>query len=467
MDPASPAVTTRLWHPFADMAAVSASGELVLESGEAAYVVDEEGRRYLDAAAGLWYCNVGHGRREIAEAAAAQMTRLAAYSAFGDLATRPALDLSERLSAMAPMPDARVFLTSGGSDSVDTAVKLVRRYWTEVGRPERTAIVTRTHAYHGMHLAGTSLAGIAANRLGHGDLDAAVVQVDWDDSGSLEAVLDERDDVAAFFCEPVIGAGGVYAPPPGYLREVRELCRRHDVLFVADEVITGYGRVGSMFGSERWNLRPDVVLTAKGITSGYVPLGAVLVSGRVAEPFWVDRGSPVMWRHGYTYSAHATACAAALANLDIVEREGLVERVASLQHVLGRALAPLSAYDAVSEVRAGVGLLGAVEFTPDAVGTGMPARVIAGLRERGVLTRTLASGAIQVSPSFVVSEADIAVIAAALEESLRSAGAVRASAARVDPAAPLGGSLLGNPSPGERAVAFDDRYYADQRPPHH
>jgi len=280
-------------------------------------------------------------------------------------------------------------------------------------------------------------------------------------------LLDERDDIAAFFCEPVIGAGGVYAPPPGYLREVRELCRRHDVLFVADEVITGYGRVGSMFGSERWNLRPDVVLTAKGITSGYVPLGAVLVSGRVAEPFWVDRGSPVMWRHGYTYSAHATACAAALANLDIVEREGLVERVASLQHVLGRALAPLSAYDAVSEVRAGVGLLGAVEFTPDAVGTGMPARVIAGLRERGVLTRTLASGAIQVSPSFVVSEADIAVIAAALEESLRSAGAVRASAARVDPAAPLGGSLLGNPSPGERAVAFDDRYYADQRPPHH
>ena len=314
------------------MAAVGRTGELVLASGEGAYVVDESGRRYLDAAAGLWYCNVGHGRREIADAAAEQMRRLAAYSAFGDLATRPALDLAERLSAMAPMADARVFLTSGGSDSVDTAVKLARRYWTEVGRPERTAIVTRTHAYHGMHLAGTSLAGIAANRLGHGDLDAAVVQVDWDDSGALEDVLDERDDVAAFFCEPVIGAGGVYAPPPGYLREVRELCRRHGVLFVADEVICGYGRVGAMFASDRWNLDPDVVLTAKGITSGYIPLGAVLVSGRVAEPFWADRAAPVIWRHGYTYSAHATACAVAMANLDIVEREGLVARVDGLQH---------------------------------------------------------------------------------------------------------------------------------------
>ncbi|MFM7210434.1 MAG: aminotransferase class III-fold pyridoxal phosphate-dependent enzyme, partial [Actinomycetota bacterium] len=148
------------------MAAVSAKGELVLASGEGAYVTDETGRRYLDASAGLWYCNVGHGRTRIAEAAARQMSTLAAYSAFGDLATRPALDLAERLSALAPMSDAKVFLTSGGSDSVDTAVKLVRRYWAELGSPHRSVIVTRTHAYHGMHLAGTSLAGIPANRQG-------------------------------------------------------------------------------------------------------------------------------------------------------------------------------------------------------------------------------------------------------------------------------------------------------------
>ena len=304
---------TRLWHPFADMAAVSAVGEMVIDRGEGAYVVDEQGRRYLDASAGLWYCNVGHGREALADAAAAQMRRLASYSAFGDLATRPALDLAERLAATAPLHDARVFLTSGGSDSVDTAVKLVRRYWAELGHPERTVIVTREHAYHGMHLAGTSLAGIEANRAGHGDLDPAVVQVPWDDADALEALLSERDDIAAFFCEPIIGAGGVYAPPGDYLARVRETCRRHDVLFVADEVICGYGRAGAMFASERWALDPDVMLTAKGITSGYIPLGAVIVAGRVAEPFWTPGAVPVMWRHGYTYSAHATACAVALA----------------------------------------------------------------------------------------------------------------------------------------------------------
>lgn len=458
--PASRFDATRLWHPFADMAAVSRNGELVLASGHGAYVVDESGRRYLDAAAGLWYCNVGHGREEIADAAAAQMRRLAAYSAFGDLATRPALDLAGRLSAMAPMADARVFLTSGGSDSVDTAVKLVRRYWAEVGQPGRSAIVTRRHAYHGMHLAGTSLAGIPANRDGHGDLDAGVIRVEWDDSGALEDVLDARDDVAAFFCEPVIGAGGVYAPPPGYLREVRELCRRHGVLFVADEVICGYGRVGAMFASERWSLDPDMVLTAKGITSGYVPLGAVLVSGRVAEPFWADRGSPVVWRHGYTYSAHATACAAAMANLDIVEREGLVSRVSDLQDVLGRALAPLAAFDAVSQVRAGVGLLGAVDFVPEAAAGGMPARVIAALRERGVLTRTLASGAIQVSPSFVIDEDEIGVLASALAEALEAAGSSRAPG-------PGAGPVLPPRAPDEDVEAFDDRHYLEDVPPHH
>lgn len=263
------------------MAAVADQGELVIDRGEGAHVIDEQGRRYLDASAGLWYCNVGHGREELAEAAAAQMRRLASYSAFGDLATRPALDLADRLAEMAPMSQARIFLTSGGSDSVDTAVKLVRRYWAEMGQPGRSVIVTREHAYHGMHLAGTSLAGIAANRAGHGTLDPAVVQVPWDDADALEALLAGRDDVAAFFCEPIIGAGGVYAPPRGYLDRVREICRRHGVLFVADEVICGYGRAGDMFASTRWSLDPDVVLTAKGITSGYIPLGAVLVAGSV------------------------------------------------------------------------------------------------------------------------------------------------------------------------------------------
>jgi adenosylmethionine-8-amino-7-oxononanoate aminotransferase len=441
------------------MAAVAASGELVIDRGEGAHVIDEQGRRYLDASAGLWYCNVGHGRAELADASAAQMRRLASYSAFGDLATRPALDLAQRLAEMAPMDDARIFLTSGGSDSVDTAVKLVRRYWAELGQPERSVIVTREHAYHGMHLAGTSLAGIDANRAGHGDLDPAVVQVPWDDADALDALLDSRSDVAAFFCEPIIGAGGVYAPPRDYLARVRETCRRHGVLFVADEVISGYGRAGAMFASTRWSLDPDVMLTAKGITSGYIPLGAVLVAGRVAAPFW-DRGpAPVMWRHGYTYSAHATACAVALANLDILEQEQLIARVDTLQHRLGAVLLPLAAYDVVSEVRAGVGLLAAVDYTPEAKAAGVPARVLAELRQRGVLTRNLASGALQVSPSFVIEDADVTLLGEAIAESLVASGAART---------PLPSSgLLPDITEDEAVTSYDDRHYLEQRPPHH
>lgn len=450
---------TRLWHPFADMAAVAAAGELVIDRGEGAYVVDEHGRRYLDASAGLWYCNVGHGRAALADAAAAQMRRLASYSAFGDLATRPALDLAQRLAAMAPMEEARVFLTSGGSDSVDTAVKLVRRYWAERGHPERTVIVTREHAYHGMHLAGTSLAGIEANRAGHGDLDPAVVQVPWDDADALESLLSSRSDVAAFFCEPIIGAGGVYSPPGDYLARVRETCRRHGVLFVADEVICGYGRAGAMFASERWDLDPDVMLTAKGITSGYIPLGAVLVSGGVAEPFWTTGDRPVMWRHGYTYSAHATACAVALANLDILDEEHLVARVDRMQHQLAAALLPLAAYDVVSEVRAGVGLLAAVDYSEGAKAAGVPARVLAGLRERGVLTRNLASGALQISPPFVIDDADVDLLSRAIADALVEAGATKARASA--------SGLLPDITSDEGVDAYDDRHYLEQRPPHH
>jgi adenosylmethionine-8-amino-7-oxononanoate aminotransferase len=257
----------------------------------------------------------------------------------------------------------------------------------------------------------------------------------------------------------VIGAGGVYAPPSGYLERARQICRDHDVVFVADEVICGYGRTGAMFASERWDLDPDIILTAKGITSGYVPLGAVLVSGRIAEPFWSKRDQPVMWRHGYTYSAHATACAVALANLDIVDDEDLVVRVDRLQHRLGAALAPLISYDVVAEVRAGVGLLAAVDYTPDAKAAGVPAAVLAGLRERGILTRNLASGALQISPPFVVSEADIDVLSAGIADAISAAGGQRPSA--------TSSGLLPDITTDEGVDAYDDRHYLEQRPPHH
>jgi adenosylmethionine-8-amino-7-oxononanoate aminotransferase len=409
------------WHPFADMAGVSASGPLVVASGEGAWVTDESGRRYLDATAGLWYCNVGHGRAELGAAAAVQMSTLAAYTTFGDVATRPTLDLAERLAAIAPVPGSKVFLTSGGSDSVDTAVKLARRYWQVVGRPDKTVVVSRRHGYHGMHAGGTSLSGIPANRLGHGPLLADTVQVPWDSPEALAAVLDAtgHDRVAAFFVEPVVGAGGVFPPPPGYLESVEKICRDRDVLLVVDEVITGYGRIGGFwFGATRFGLAPDIVVGAKGVTSGYAPLGTVLVAPRVAEPFW--RKGTGAWRHGYTYSGHATACAVALANLEIVERENLLAEAARLERTLHTVLAPLAEHALVGEVRSGVGALAAVALDAAvlAVDAALPAKVAGALRAHGVLTRALATGALQVSPSFVTTDDEVRLLADAFRAAL-------------------------------------------------
>jgi len=418
----------RYWHPFADMAAVEAAGELVVASGDGAYVVDESGRRYLDAAAGLWYCNVGHGRAELAEAAAEQIRRLAAYSTFGDIGVRPALALAERLAAIAPVPDSRVFLTSGGSDSVDTAVKLVRRYWQLLGRPDKTVVVSRRHAYHGMHVAGTSLSGIPVNRQGYGTLLGETVQVPWDSVSELAAVLDAvgPERVAAFFVEPVIGAGGVFPPPAGYLEGTEKVCRDRDVLLVVDEVITGYGRIGgSWFASHRFGLQPDVVTGAKGVTSGYLPLGTVLVGPRVAEPFW--RSGTGQWRHGYTYSGHATACAVALANLDLVEAEGLLAAAARLESDLDRHLESLEQHPLVQEVRRGTGALAAVQLDPAALAAdpGLPNQVVLALRHQGVLTRALATGALQISPSFVTTEADVRFLAEAIRAALDDVASTR------------------------------------------
>jgi len=411
---------THFWHPFADMAAVTANGELVLARGEGAHVWDESGRRYLDATAGLWFANVGYGRHEIADAAAAQMAALPAYSTFGDLSNRPASELAERVSALAPVADSRVFLTSGGSDSIDTATKMARRFWQLVGQPERTVLIKRERAYHGMHTAGTSLAGIAANAAGHGELIEDVVQVPWDDADALREAIDELGTtrVAAFFCEPVIGAGGVFAAPDGYLEKAREVCRDTGVLFVADEVITGFGRCGAWFASGRWELQPDILTCAKGITSGYLPMGAAVAAPWVAEPFWAEGVG--LWRHGYTYSGHAAAAAAALANLDIMEREGLCERARELEATLAAALQPLTDMEIVEEVRAGTGVLAAVQLDASVIADdpALPARAVAACREAGLLTRALATGALQVSPALVIGDDDLVELAGGIRAAL-------------------------------------------------
>ena len=397
------------WHPFADMASIVTGGELVLDRGDGCYVWDVDGHRYLDATASLWYCNVGWGRGEIGEAAAAQMATLPTYSAFGDFVVPVMIELTDRVSALAPMTDAKVFLTSGGSDSIDTATKMARRYWQLLGETERTVLVRREKAYHGMHTAGTSLAGIPANATGHGALIEDVLEVPWDDADSLRAAIDEvgADRVAAFFCEPVIGAGGVWPPPDGYLEAVRQVCRDTGVLFVADEVITGFGRCGDWFASTRFDLEPDIVVCAKGISSGYLPLGAVIASNGVAEPFWAEGAGA--WRHGYTYSGHAAVAAAALVNIDILDREGLPARAKEMEGSFLDALKQLSDHELVGDVRGGLGLLAAVNLRQDLVekDPALGARVGLETRRAGVLVRPLLGGALAVSPPLTIDDEQI------------------------------------------------------------
>jgi putrescine aminotransferase len=385
---------TRFWHPMANMKQV-AGNELVFERGEGVWVYDTEGKRYLDAAGSLWYANVGHGRRELAEAAAAQLARLEAYSAYDVFTTQPALELADRLSALAPIDDAVVFFTTAGSDAVESAVKLARRYWTAVGRPEKQVVVGREKAYHGVSGYGLSLGGIPANAEGFGPLAPAIEHVPYDDVDAVARLFEERSaDIAAFFGEPVIGAGGVYPPPDGYWLAIQSLCREHDVLLVVDEVITGFGRLGEWFGSQRYGIEPDLFTFAKGVTSGYVPLGGVVVGQRVQEPFW--RGDAGMFRHGYTYSGHATACAVALANLDIIEREGLVQRSKELEPAF---VEKLRSIEGAVEVRA-AGLVAGVQVEE-------VERVVLRLRELGVLTRIIGGHSLQLCPPLVIGEEEL------------------------------------------------------------
>ncbi len=400
---------TNFWHAFADMHAVSAKGPFVLERGEGVHVWDEAGTRYLDATAGLWFANVGFGREEIADAARAQMAKLPAYSTFGDFSNRPAEDLADRVASMAPVSGSKVFFTSGGSDSIDSATKIARRFWQLNGQQGRTVFIKRQHAYHGMHAAGTSLAGIPSNLEGFGELLGDVEQVPWDDAEALRETIRRvgAERVAAFFCEPVIGAGGVFPPPPGYLDAVREICRETGALFIADEVITAFARCGDWFASSRFALDPDLITCAKGITSGYLPLGAIVAAPRVADVFFAEGAG--LFRHGYTYSGHAAVAAAALANLDIIDREGLCDRAFELEKELPEALAPLADHELVEEIRSGTGVLAAVQLSTVrlAADPTFAFKLVGECRKAGVLTRALATGALQISPSLVIDEAGL------------------------------------------------------------
>ncbi|MFM8762572.1 MAG: aspartate aminotransferase family protein [Solirubrobacterales bacterium] len=415
---------SRFWHPFADMAQV-AGHEFVIERGEGATVWDAEGNEYFDGTASLWCVNAGHGRTEIAEAVAAQMGQLATYQTFSTFSNRPAMELSDRLAAYAEpiVEEPRVFLGLGGGDAIETAAKLARRYFSAIGEPGREHIIGRTQGYHGTHGLGTAIGGIAVNQDGMGPMDPKTTHVAWDSLEELEAEFERvgPERVAAVFAEPVIGAGGVHRVPPNYLQGLAEICRRHGALFIADCVIAAFGRLGTWWGVDRFDLRPDMITFAKGVTSGYLPLGGVVVGQRVAEPFWEGEGA--WFRHGQTYSGHPTCCAAAIANLDVIERDGLLERGREMEDELAGALDPLGAHPLVGEVRSGIGALAAVALAPEVLAErpGLQFELFAEVRQRGVLVRPLGD-AVALSPPLVATGAQIDAAGAAIGEALDALG---------------------------------------------
>ncbi len=393
--------------------------QITIERGEGNYVFDTEGNRYFDACAGLWHTQVGHGRKELATAAAEQIEKLETFHLFGRFLNDQAAELSNVVAELVPIENAKIIFNSGGGDADDLACKLARRYWQLQGKRDKKIILSRDFSYHGLHAFGSAIGGLEFNRLGFGgdSLIPETARVSFHDLEAVEASIQEigADNIAALITEPIIGAGGLYPPEPGYLEGLNELCRKYDILFIVDEVITGFGRTGKWFASERWNLQPDMLTMAKGITSGYVPLGAVAIAPRVWEPFFAEGADTPIFRQGITYSGHALACAVALRNLQIMRDENLVERAGELEGVLAAELMPLHEHPLVADVRVG-GFLGAVELSSD-----IPANVIADeLIERGFIFRALPNNALQISPPFTTTEAEISEFVRAIESVLDS-----------------------------------------------
>lgn len=401
-----------LLHPFARPAAGADSFTRIVR-GDGALVFDDQGKRYVDAMASLWYCNVGHGRSEIARAVAGQIEQLENYHLFERFVNPRAEELAARLAALAPVRDSRVFLTSGGSEAVDTALKLSRVAHAQAGHPERTIVVSRTPSYHGVTYGAMALTGLPLNRKDFGAGMADVVHVQKDDLDAVRLVLEQHPgQVAAVFAEPVIGAGGVWPPAPGYLSGLRELCDQHGAHLVFDEVICGFGRVGTMFAGEHFGVQADLTTFAKGVSSGYVPLGGVLVAPSVHEVLSADPG--FVLRHGFTYSGHAAACAAALVCLDITEREGLPVRATQIGARLAAGLEPLKDKGLLTDVR-GVGALWGVSL-PDGID---PVAVRDRMLDNGVIVRPIAPSTLAICPPLVIDDADVDLVVSSMAAALR------------------------------------------------
>ena len=414
--------------PFTDYGDLRQKGARIITHAEGHYIYDSDGNRILDGMAGLWCVNVGYGRPELVEAAATQMTKLPYYNNFFRTSNQPVAELSAKLAEITPDGLSNVFYANSGSEANDTIIRMVRHYWALEGKPEKRVIISREFGYHGSTIMSASLGGLkgmhdqAANEPGfahirppygflhQGNQDEAEFAANaasWLEDKIIEI---GASNVAAFVAEPIQGAGGVIVPPAGYFKHIQEICRRHDILFVADEVITGFGRTGQWFASQTMELEPDMMALAKGLTSGYVPMSAVMVGDRVANKLVDDGGE---FYHGFTYSGHPVAAAVALANLELIEREDMITRVREdTGPYLAEALAPLAEHRIVGEIRT-FGVLAAIELVKskdgpemfeDTGATGVICRDHA--INRGLMMRAVRDAMI-LSPALTYSRADI------------------------------------------------------------
>lgn len=389
---------TAFLHPFAR----PTNGDLLeVVRGEGARIWDRDGNEYIDALASLWYCNIGHGRVEIADAVDEQMRRLESFHTFERFTNPPADELSERLAVLAPFDRARVFLTCSGSEAVESALKIVRFAHAVAGEPQRTVIVSRRPSYHGVTFGALTATGLPANQEGFGPLLPDVLQVPHDDLDAVAAVLDGQGErVAAVIAEPVVGAGGVHPPPDGYLQGLRRLCDEHGAFLISDEVICGFGRLGAWWGADRFGVRPDLMTFAKGVSSGYLPLGGVVLGPAVSAILESD--DDLVLRHGHTYSGHPACCVAGLEAIAITEREGLLDRSGKVGDRLRSGLAGTVDGDRVLDVR-GDGAVWAA-----ALGDGIDAmHVREEMLHRGVIPRPLGSDTIAFCPPLVIEETQI------------------------------------------------------------
>jgi putrescine aminotransferase len=429
---------THWLHPQGDLGAPAGTiPQLIFASGRGATLTDVEGREYIDGMASLWNVNVGYGRSELADAAAAQMKTLAFSSAYGGFGGAPTVELAAKLAELAPGDLEVTFFASGGAEANDTAYKIARLYWRLRGEPERVNIVSRMRDYHGLTYGATSATGLANFWKGFEPLVPGFLHAPAPDpyrySGegsaglayvkALEEVVLKAGPktVAAVVTEPVQGAGGVIVPPADYFPLLRQVCDKYGLLLIADEVITGFGRTGRWFALQHWNVQADLMIFAKGVTSGYLPLSGVMLTRAVHDTLKSVKG-PFM--HGFTYSGHPTSCAVALRNLQILEDEHLVERAAERGAYLQEGLQTLRSHEIVGDVR-GLGLIGGVELVRDRAtresfdaSAGAARRVALAALDEGVIVRALPGDVLAMSPPFVISNEQIDRLVAVLDSAI-------------------------------------------------